>query len=321
MTVVFAGMAGEQGMKSYFVNVIQERMNCVDANWVQRKITLLGAEELELKSIGTDVKFEQTDGNDIEVEFADDLKNNSTEIKEIFSRTDKAIKIDISEFVGDDQKLQFNFNSAQSFNLHIENVPMLIRIPKQIKKVKIVTVSGNIKIFNLKLEQAQVSTISGDVQFKESELVSLKLQSTSGDFKYSGKLALVEATSVSGDVKFELENNNSNAIIQTTSGDVKVELASTVNFEIAFSTVSGVGKINEDTRFSNGGQFKPNNLPNEKIGLWKVQTVSGDFKIEEDSKLKNNFADEPQKNFTDRLNTENKIKKCSDFRVFGVNFK
>ena len=321
MTLVFAGMAGEQGMKSYFAEVVQDRMNCVDANWVQHKINLMGAEELELNSIGTDIKFELSDSNDIEIEFADDFYNKPDARKEIFTRANKAIKLDVSEFVGDEQRLQFNFKSGKSFNLQIENVPMLIKIPKQIKKIKIVTVSGNIKISNLNLEEAKVDTISGDVLFKESELESLKLQSTSGDFKFSGKLGQVEITSVSGDVKFELEKSTSHAKIQTTSGDVKVELSQKFNFEIEFNTVSGVGKLNDDIRFTSGAELKTQGVSGEKMGLWKVQTVSGDFKIKENSNLKNKFSDEPQRDFTAKLNTENKIKKCSDFRVFGLNFK
>lgn len=321
MTAVFAGMAGEQGMKNYFVNVIQDRMNCVDANWEQHKVALMGADEIQLESISTDMKFEPSGSADIEIEFAGQTYDRPIERKQIYSRASNTIKFNVSDFVGDEQKLQINFNSGKGLNLHVEHVPLLVRVPKQIKKIKLTSVSGNIKIVDLSFDSVQLDSISGDIRFKNSDVKVVKLQTTSGDLKFTGKLGDIEATSVSGDIKFELQNNNSSAKIVTTSGDVKVELVEKANFEISFSSTSGSGRINDGTQFEGGGQFKPNMLTNEKAGLWKVQTVSGDFRIEENSNRVGEYADEHEKNFENRLNAESKVKKCSDFKAFGINFK
>lgn len=284
MTVVFAGMAGEQGMKNYFVNVIQERMNCVDTNWQQHKVPLMGADEIRLESISTDIKFEPSGSDDIEIEFAEQSYNYPIERKQIFSREGNAIKFMVSDFVGENQhNLKFNMDRNEGFNLQIENLALLVRVPKQIKKIKINTTSGDIKIVNLNFSQFELDSVSADVRLKGVKVDDLKFQTYSGDLKFSGQLKKVEASSISGNLKFELDNNDSVAKIQTTSGDVKAKMK-------------------------------------QKNGSWDVETVSGDYKIVENSNFENEHYDEPEKSFESNLNSETKIKKCSDFRVFGVKF-
>jgi hypothetical protein len=151
MTTVFAGMAGEQGMKNYFVNVIQDRLNCVDASWEQHKVPLMGADEIQLESVSVDTKFEPNTSGEIEVEFAEQNNAHSVEKKQIFSRFGNSIKFDASDFVGEnEQNLKFYLDSEDGFDLNIENMALLIRVPKQIKKIKMSTVSGDIKIVKLK---------------------------------------------------------------------------------------------------------------------------------------------------------------------------
>lgn len=284
MTVVFAGMAGEQGMKNYFVNVIQDRLNCVDANWQQHKVPLMGADEIWLESIATDVKFEPSGSGDIEIEFAEQVYNYPIERRQIFSREGHAVKFVVSDFVGENEhSLKFNMDPNKGFNLQIENLALLVRVPKQIKKIKINTTSGDIKIVNLSLAKFELASVSADARLKGTKLDELKFETYSGDLKFSGQLKKVEASSISGNLKFELDNNDSIAKIQTTSGDVKAKMK-------------------------------------EKNGSWDVETVSGNFKIVENSNLENEHYEEHEQSFESKLNSETKVKKCSDFRVFGVKF-
>jgi hypothetical protein len=292
MTAVFAGMAGEQGMKNYFVNVLQERMNCVDANLVQSKIPLMGADEISLESVSTDIKFEPSGSGDIEVEYAAGVSEQEADQRQIFSRSGKIIKFDVSEFVAkNEQNLKFNLDTSRGWDLHFENLALLVRVPKQIKKIKINSTSGDVKIVQLNFDQVVVDTVSADVRFKDSKVNDLKFQTYSGDFKFSGSLANIEASSISGSLKFELNNNDTVAKIQTTSGDVKAKMK-------------------------------------QKNGSWDVQTVSGSYRIVENEnfendiheKYENDIHDKHEKELETRLNTYNKIKKCSDFNIFGVNF-
>lgn len=284
MTFVFASMAGEQGMKNYFVNVIQDRLNCVDANWQQHKVPLMGADEIQLESVNTDIKIEPSGSGDIEIEFAEQAYGQPTEKKQIFSRAGNAIKFMVSDFVGEDEhSLKFNMDPNKGFNLQIENLALLVRVPKQIKKIKINTTSGDIKIVNLAVAQVELDSVSADVRLRGSKVENLKFSTYSGDLKFSGSLSKVEASSISGSLKFELDNNDSVAKIQTTSGDVKAEMK-------------------------------------QKNGSWDVQTVSGDFKLVENSHFENELHDENEKSFESKLNSETKVKKCSDFKVFGVSF-
>lgn len=284
MTFVFASMAGEQGMKNYFVNVIQDRLNCVDANWQQHKVPLMGADEIQLESVNTDIKFESSGSGDIEVEFAEQVYDNPIEKRQIYSRAGNVVKFMVSDFVGDDEhSLKFNMDPNKGFNLQIENLALLVRVPKQIKKIKINTTSGDIKIVNLTLGQIELDSVSGNVRLRGVKIEDLKFQTYSGDLKFSGSLEKVEASSISGNFKFELDNNNSNAKIQTTSGDVKAKMK-------------------------------------QKNGTWDVETVSGDFKIVENSNFENEIYKDHENKIENNLNSESKIKKCSDFNVFGVKF-
>lgn len=284
MTAVFAGMAGEQGMKNYFVNVLQERMNCVDADLVQTKISLMGADEINLESVSTDIKFEPSGSGDIEVEYVTQVYEYPIERKQIFSRSGQVIKFDVSDFVAEnEQNLKFNLDTSKGWNLHFENLALVVRVPKQVKKIKIHSTSGDIKIVKLNFEQVTIDTVSADVRFKDSKVSELKFITYSGDFKFSGSLSNIEASSISGSLKFDLSNNDTVAKIQTTSGDVKARMR-------------------------------------QKNGSWDVQTVSGSYEIVANPNFENEIYVEHENKFESKLNAKNKIKKCSDFNVFGVNF-
>ncbi|WP_108670453.1 DUF4097 family beta strand repeat-containing protein [Peribacillus acanthi] len=171
------------------------------------------------------------------------------------------------------------------------------------KMIEITSISGDLSIDNVKIMDSLLSkTTSGDINVNQLETNGGLLKSTSGDIKArelhakkwefestSGDILLEEmygeglADTVSGDIRLKQETIDQNITVESTSGDVKMEISDTPkSLEIDFDSTSGDGTVEmEGISFSEKSESRiVGKIGNGEV-LLKVRTTSGDFDIRE----------------------------------------
>lgn len=99
------------------------------------------------------------------------------------------------------------------------------------------TASGDIVLSGCRGIQARIQTASGDLEAKGCS-GEVSAQSVSGDVSLEMSGGGVSVSTVSGDLELEAESID-NLTAATTSGDISVELSSTLGGEVKLASVSG----------------------------------------------------------------------------------
>jgi DUF4097 and DUF4098 domain-containing protein YvlB len=146
---------------------------------------------------------------------------------------------------------------------------LTVGLPKGLAHLIIYTVSGKIDLNQgqRNFNQIEINTVSGDIKLQAGNVKKLQLNDVSGQFLFNGMTQNVDAHSVSGDLKFILQNAEPNLSISSTSGDVALEFLAKPNVNISYDSVSGDLKGTKDTKLGAG------------LGQIRVSTVSGDLRI------------------------------------------
>ncbi len=147
----------------------------------------------------------------------------------------------------------------------------------QSDSASIETTSGSVKLIHCKVtEKAEVSTVSGNLEAEFSEpLGEFEGDATSGTLQViTPSVDRFDAETVSGTVSLFSQSAPKELDIDTTSGDVELNLPKDSSLTLKFSTTSGnlstdlPGiKNGESYTFGEGG------------GMYKIATVSGDVNI------------------------------------------
>ncbi|RLG10244.1 hypothetical protein DRN73_08310 [Candidatus Pacearchaeota archaeon] len=163
-----------------------------------------------------------------------------------------------------------------------------IKIPQNLKKVSIKTVSGDVRGENLVVrEKIFLRTVSGDMEIKKIKVNYFKVATTSGDGSIEGIFCSdVSVSSVSGDFKLSFKGLVDNTKLSSVSGDYEVYINKVKEFK--FKSVSGDLDIYSQTRFSDvkfsstSGNYRETRgeyLYPKSDAILRATTVSGDVKI------------------------------------------
>ncbi|GAG73097.1 unnamed protein product, partial [marine sediment metagenome] len=101
------------------------------------------------------------------------------------------------------------------------------------------TVSADVDISNLDINNFQCKTVSGDLRIEFLGSDNLTLKTTSGNINMLNILGNLKVDSVSGDINVGYRVFDNNVDIKTTSGKVKIDLPQNAEFYLKTNTVSG----------------------------------------------------------------------------------
>lgn len=151
-----------------------------------------------------------------------------------------------------------------------------------LKTLKFQGVNADLDINVVTLTSGNFSTTNGDITLKDISSNDLSANTLDGEIYSTNLKGNVNLTTIEGDIFAGLSNEINNSKINTTNGDVNLELPPDNNFLIDYNTVSG-----DFDQYSNSSNFnkydiKRNNR-NYKITIGtgtipiSITTVNGDL--------------------------------------------
>jgi len=183
--------------------------------------------------VSSDVSVFSTDEEDIKIHF----------YGRSALKSEKALPKLITNLEGSKLKIEIEYPRVLFYNA---NVVLDVYIPQDYRENIIIdTVSADVDISDLDINNFQCKTVSGDLRIESLGSDNLTLNTTSGDVNiidFSGNL---KADSVSGDINVGYRVFDNNVDIKTTSGKVKIDLPQNAEFYLKTNTVSG----EVDTKF------------------------------------------------------------------------
>lgn len=228
-------------------------------------------EEILIETTSTDVKVERGASGFVEITLTGQYPTSQDPLETSAGEGKLAIRLHEVD-VNNGFRFHINFDESEG-GLHV-------RVPENVKRVTVKTISGSVQAEQLTLKDLAVKTTSGDVTVERAKITELLFQSTSGEIhgqqleteKFSGK-------TVSGDMTLELENSAPMLETSSTSGDIELKFRGEPSLRVEFSSVSGEvdveGELSGTISKRGGAAFR---LGGAKGGL-SAKTVSGDLSI------------------------------------------
>ena len=165
------------------------------------------------------------------------------------------------------------------FYTHI-NGKVYITLPESFdNELKIDNVSGSVKIYGIKAEEASIEAVSGSVSITACDIKKVKVDTVSGSSKVSGNFEQLNIESVSGSIKAE----SGKALVgkcdfESVSGSIQLAIPANMGYSMEYETMSGSFKDEiAGVSGSKHGKYTHGN-GNTEI---EVSTMSGSIKIEE----------------------------------------
>ncbi len=199
-------------------------------------------ESIEVHSVNTHIVFYSDEGKDVRVKFKAKTGDKNGKIFK-YSLEDKNLKIDL---VDESLKKSFFIQWDDENIKGGEAGPELkVYVPKDLKRVKINNVNGELKIKQLNIADLKVEIVSGGVRIEDVKSDSISVSQVSGDAKLvKVQSPNIEVNSVSGNVRIEVASEEEyNFKIQTMSGQIRNELGSPENAKGKMKIVSVSGDI------------------------------------------------------------------------------
>jgi lia operon protein LiaG len=183
--------------------------------------------EIYIHSVSSDISVFSTDEEDIKIHF----------YGRSALKSEKALPRLITNLEGSKLKIEIEYPKVLFYNA---NVVLDIYIPRDYSESIIIdTVSADVDISNLDLNNFQCKTVSGDLRIESLGSDNLSLNTASGDVDvvdFSGNL---KADLVSGDIDVGYRVFDNNVDIKTISGKVKIDLPQYAEFYLKTNTISG----------------------------------------------------------------------------------
>jgi len=183
--------------------------------------------EIYIHSVSSDVSVFSTDEEDIKVHF----------YGRSALKSEKALPKLITNLEGSKLKIGIEYPKVLFYNA---NVVLDVYIPQDYREDVIIdTVSADVDISDLDINNFHCKTVSGDLRIESLGSDNLTLNTTSGDVDivdFSGNL---KADSVSGDIDVGYRVFDNNVDVKTISGEVKIDLPQNAEFYLKTNTVSG----------------------------------------------------------------------------------
>ena len=219
------------------------------------------------------------------------IKTISTDLRtfpvEISKSSDSKIHIDFEGKAENYCKLSHNGSEILvkevkrkgGFNAHI-NGKVYITLPETFdKELNIDNVSGSVKIYGIKAEEASIEAVSGSVSITDCDIKKAKVDTVSGSSKVSGNFEQLNIESVSGSIKAE----SGKALVEkcdfeSVSGSIQLAIPANMGYSMEYETMSGSFKDEiAGVSGSKHGKYT-HGSGNTEI---EVSTMSGSIKIEE----------------------------------------
>ena len=183
--------------------------------------------EIYIHSVSSDVSVFSTDEEDIKVHF----------YGRSALKSEKALPKLITNLEGSKLKIGIEYPKVLFYNA---NVVLDVYIPQDYREDVIIdTVSADVDISDLDINNFHCKTVSGDLRIESLGSDNLTLNTTSGDVDivdFSGNL---KADLVSGDIDVGYRVFDNNVDVKTISGEVKIDLPQNAEFYLKTNTVSG----------------------------------------------------------------------------------
>lgn len=152
--------------------------------------------------------------------------------------------------------------------------------------------SGDVELNEVKADSFKINTTSGDVEIEESSIPVLNHESVSGDLRYVGEVGDIESKTISGDILITKTNDsNSDLILSSVSGDLKIAALENAKVEGSFNATSGdVLSRMENLQVNlteNDGYLMTRETDQEDASLVKIDatSVSGDILLKDTDKI------------------------------------
>jgi len=183
--------------------------------------------EIYVHSVSSDVSVFSTDEEDIKIHFY----GRST------LKSEKALPKLITNLEGGKLKIEIEYPKVIFSNT---NVVLDVYIPQDYRESIIIdTVSADVDISNLDIDNFQCKTVSGDLRIKSLDSDNLTLKTTSGEVNIMDFTGNLKADSVSGDIDAGYRIFDNNVDVKTISGKVEIDLPQNAEFYLKTNTVSG----------------------------------------------------------------------------------
>lgn len=262
---VFARMAGNNGISQYWTDVAANVTPKASQRLIEMRLPAENMNELQVDGTYCDIKIETSPDEELHLKYSAKSDGNINENDFLKDIGNGVYKLDLDKTLVSDRDVKISFVNVFNFNLMVEDAHVTLQIPKNVKKIKVKSVSGDI-----------TATINAD-EF-DSDAVS-------GDLKLKGEFANVKAKSVSGNVKMISQSETPNAQLKTVSGDVKLIFQNDPDVNLSFETTSGeIGFDHKLTKTKFEGSVKELKLGSGK-GRVLISTVSGDARVTRQSEI------------------------------------
>ncbi|MBA7611423.1 hypothetical protein ES703_18647 [subsurface metagenome] len=184
--------------------------------------------EIYIHSVSSDVSVFSTDEEDIKIHF----------YGKSALKSEKALPKLITNLEGSKLKIEIKYPKSVVF--YNANVVLDVYIPQDYRENIIIdTVSADVAISNLDINNFQCKTVSGDLRIEFLGSDNLTLKTTSGNINMLNILGNLKVDSVSGDINVGYRVFDNNVDIKTISGKVKIDLPQNAEFYLKTNTVSG----------------------------------------------------------------------------------
>ena len=236
---------------------------------------LTNIENLNIDFTGYKVTLEVYSGDNLIINSSD--PSSSTEKSLNISNTDGTLAISASNI---SRNLLLKIPSSYTNNLDFKYTDGSANLSDiTLESLKIQSTNSDINIDNVTLLSANVSTTNGDINLNNINSKDLSVNTSNGEIFSTNLKGNVNLSSTSGDIFASLTNEITNSKINTTNGDVELDLPIDNNFLIDFNTTNGelddyLDSSNYDIKNHNG---------NFKITIGtgvvpiSVTTVNGDL--------------------------------------------
>jgi len=189
--------------------------------------------ETYIHSVSSDVRVFSTDEEGIKIHF---YGRSAIESGETLPRL-------ITNIEGNKLKIEIEYPKVLFYNA---NLVLDVYIPQDYSDNIIVdTVSADIDISNLDINNLQCKTVSGNLRIESLGLDNLTIKTTSGNANIMDFTGDLKINSVSGDINVGYRIFANNIDVKTISGKVEINLPQDAEFYLKTNTVSG----EVDTKF------------------------------------------------------------------------
>jgi len=147
------------------------------------------------------------------------------------------------------------------------------------KDIKVSTVSGNLDIEKLSIENFNFKSISGNLKADSLSAKNWVIETSSGKVNLNDPEGEIHADTISGDINTILKSFNNDLSVKTVSGEVNIYLPQDSSFRFALGSISGkiVNEFGSKITFADRNNLE--GMVGESAFNIIINTISGNIKI------------------------------------------